>query len=246
MPDRPHAADRRPTFSVIIPVHNEASYLPEALPELYAELEQVPAEVTVLLVENGSTDDTVATAKRLAHRFPGLALLELPVADYGAAMRAGFLETDGDWAINFDIDFFSAGFLLRVLDLAETADVVVASKRAPGSEDRRSRLRRLATWGFNLLLRVVLRSRVSDTHGMKAVRRRVVDAVAPQVVSTQDLFDTELVIRAERAGYRIVEVPVRVEERRQARSSLWRRVPRTLRGMFRIRRLLSRADPPSG
>jgi glycosyltransferase involved in cell wall biosynthesis len=234
MPEAPRAA--RPTFSVVIPVHNEAGYLPRALPELYAELAEVPATVTVLLAENGSTDATVDTAKRLARDYPGLSLLELPEPDYGAAMRAGFLATDGEWAVNFDIDYFSGRFLRQVLDIGDGADVVVASKRAPGSDDRRSRFRRVATWGFNVMLRVLLDSRVSDTHGMKAVRRPVVDDVAAGVVSTQDLFDTELVIRAERAGYRIAEVPVTVEERRDARSSLWKRIPRTLRGVWRIRR----------
>jgi hypothetical protein len=66
----------------------------------------------------------------------------------------------------------------------------------------------------------------------------VLDSVAGDVVSTQDLFDTELVIRAERAGFRIVEVPVTVEERRQSRSRLVRRIPRTVRGMWDIRRRL--------
>ncbi len=74
---------------------------------------------------------------------------------------------------------------------------------------------------------------------MKGFRREVVSTLADRVVSRQDLYDTELVIRAERAGYRIVEVPVVVEELRAARSSLLTRVPRTLRGLLRIRRALS-------
>jgi hypothetical protein len=74
---------------------------------------------------------------------------------------------------------------------------------------------------------------------MKAFRRELVDALAPQVVSRQDLFDTELVVRAERAGYRIEEVPVVVEEMRVARSSLVKRAPRTVIGLFRIRSILS-------
>ena len=65
---------------------------------------------------------------------------------------------------------------------------------------------------------------------MKAIRREVVVKITPDCQSTQDLFDTELVVRAERAGYRIVEVPVVVEEKRETRSSLVTRVPRTLRG----------------
>jgi hypothetical protein len=59
------------------------------------------------------------------------------------------------------------------------------------------------------------------------------------VASREDLFDTELVIRAERAGYEIVEVPVVVAEIREARSSLVKRVPRTIRGLWRIRRILA-------
>jgi hypothetical protein len=140
--------------------------------------------------------------------------------------------------VNFDIDYFSADFLRRVLEL-EGIDLVIASKRDPGSEDRRPLIRRVATRVFNLLLRTILGSRVSDTHGMKAFRRGLVDALAPQVVSRQDLFDTELVVRAERAGYRIEEVPVVVEEMRVARSSLVKRAPRTVVGLFRIRRILS-------
>ncbi len=226
------------TIAVVIPVHNEAGYLPGALPALFAELADVPAAITVTLAENGSTDGTADLVRSFQDRFPSLALLELPEPDYGAAMRAGFLAADGDWVVNFDIDYFSGGFLRQVLACAPDADVVLASKRAPGSDDRRGLFRRLATWGFNLVLRLLLGSRVSDTHGMKALRREVVAAVAPQVVSTQDLFDTELVIRAERAGYRIAEVPVTVEEQRQARSNLLKRVPRTLRGVWRIRRTL--------
>jgi len=220
----------------VIPVHNEADYLPHALPELFADLADVPASVTVLIAENGSTDDTADLVRRAQASYPSLELLELPAPDYGAAMRDGFLHTTGEWAVNFDIDYFSGAFLGSVLE--SDADVVLASKRAQGADDRRSVLRRLATWTFNQILRFVLGSGVSDTHGMKALRRRVIDDIAPQVQSTQDLFDTELVVRAERAGYRIAEVPALVEEKRGTKSSLLKRVPRTLAGVWRIRTAL--------
>jgi hypothetical protein len=164
-------------------------------------------------------------------------VLSLVEPDYGAAMRHGFLEADADWVVNFDIDYFSSEFLRRVLEL-EGVDLVIASKRDPGSEDRRPWIRRVATRVFNLMLRTILGSRVSDTHGMKAFRRELVKDLAPLVVSRKDLFDTELVVRAERAGYRIREVPVVVEEIRVARSSLVKRVPRTVQGLFAIRKTL--------
>jgi hypothetical protein len=85
------------------------------------------------------------------------------------------------------------------------------------------------------MLRWLFGSAVSDTHGMKLVRRTVIQSVVPFVGSTLDLFDTELVIRAERDGYRIVELPVTVVEERPARSGFLRRVPRTVVGLLRIR-----------
>ena len=101
-------------------------------------------------------------------------------------------------------------------------------------------LRRVGTAVFNWLLRTVVGSDVSDTHGIKAFRTSVVKELLPEVVLRQDLFDTELVIRAERAGKRITELPVVVEERRAARSSLLRRIPRTLLGIVTLRRTLGR------
>jgi glycosyltransferase involved in cell wall biosynthesis len=226
-----------PIFSIVVPVYNEAAFIPRALPALIEQMESLGETYRILIVENGSGDGTAEVTRQVAGEHP-VTVLSLQEPDYGAAMREGFLKADGDWVVNFDIDYFSADFLRRVLEL-EGVDLVIASKRDPGSEDRRPMIRRVATRVFNLMLRTILGSRVSDTHGMKAFRRDLVEALAPQVVSRQDLFDTELVIRAERAGYHIVEVPVVVEEMRLARSSLVKRAPRTVVGLFRIRRILS-------
>jgi glycosyltransferase involved in cell wall biosynthesis len=225
-----------PTFSIVVPVYNEAAFIPRALPRLVDVLETVGEPYRILIIENGSTDGTAEVAARAAGDSP-VTVISLDQPDYGAAMRHGFLAADGEWVVNFDIDYFSADFLRRVLGVEDT-DLVIASKRDPGSQDRRPLLRRIATRVFNLLLRTILNSRVTDTHGMKAFRRDLVATIAPSVVSRKDLFDTELVVRAERAGYRIQEVPVVVEEMRVARSSLVKRVPRTVQGLFAIRRLL--------
>ncbi len=237
MNDHPHV-----DVTVVIPVHNEAAYLPRALPMLFDDLEGVPADVRVIIAENGSTDGTAELAREAMAVYPTLDVLELETPDYGAAMRAGFLAATSEWVANFDIDYFSGDFLTHALAMADRADIVLASKRVAGADDRRGLVRRTATWTFNQILRFVLGSGVSDTHGMKLVRRSVVDTVGPSVISTTDLFDTELVVRAERAGYRIVELPATVEELRDTKSSLVSRVPRTLRGVWSIRRSLR--QPP--
>jgi glycosyltransferase involved in cell wall biosynthesis len=231
-----------PTFSIVIPVYNEADFIPVGLPRLLAELADGNLDYRILIMENGSTDATAEVARTVA----GSASVEvhsLSTPDYGGAMREGFLKADSEWVVNFDIDYFSAEFLKEVISTAD-ADLIIGSKRNPRSEDRRPLIRRLATWVFNLMLRTILGSKVSDTHGMKAFRRNLVDDLAGLVVSRQDLYDTELVIRAERSGYRIVEVPVVVEEIRAARSSLVKRVPRTVVGLIRIRRTLRSQSSP--
>lgn len=226
-----------PSISIVVPVYNEAGFIPVALPKLVEAVEGIEAPYEIHIVENGSSDGTVE-AVRSAAAEGNVVVDSLPTADYGAAMRHGFLEADGDWVVNFDIDYFSAEFLRQLLEQPDDVDLVIGSKRDPGSEDRRPFIRRLATRVFNLLLMLVLDSNVSDTHGMKGFRKKLVDDIAPQVVSTEDLFDTELVVRAERAGYSIAEVPVLVEEMRSARSSLIKRAPRTVAGLIRMRSLL--------
>ena len=173
-------------ISIVIPVHNEASFLEAACDQLLPGLASIDAQVSVLLVENGSTDETLAIARRLQH--PSLSVISLAEADYGAAMRAGFTAAaDSDWVVNFDIDYFSVPFVVNLLDSA--SDVVIASKRAPGSDDRRSVLRRTGTLTFNMLLRLLFGSHVSDTHGIKGFRGQVIRELVPKVIRNQDLFD---------------------------------------------------------
>jgi len=79
---------RRPTVTVVIPVHNEATFLPGALPRLFDELGTVDAEISVLVVENGSTDNTADLVRDAMSTHPNLELLQLETPDYGAAMNS--------------------------------------------------------------------------------------------------------------------------------------------------------------
>jgi len=87
---------------------------------------------------------------------------------------------------------------------------------------------------FATLLRVLFGVRVSDTHGMKVMRRLDVEPFARASTFGRDLFDTELIVRVERAGLPTAEIPVAVRELRPARTSIVRRVPRTLAGLARL------------
>jgi glycosyltransferase involved in cell wall biosynthesis len=225
------------TFTIIIPVYNEAAFFESAFKQLVDDMSETGIDWDLIVVENGSTDDTADIVSSILEAWNGEgAMLQLPNPDYGAALRAGLLRSSADWTVTFDIDYFSAPFVKTVA--TTRADIVIASKRAEGSDDRRPAIRRFGTWGLSQVLRFLLSSEVQDTHGIKAFSRSVVDDVAGQVTRTKDLFDTELIIRAERLGYTIVETPIVVEERRAAGSPFLKRIPRTLWGLTQLRRSL--------
>lgn len=224
-------------ISVVMPAHNEEGYLQPAVASAASGLRERQRPFEILVVENGSRDRTLADAEALAERYPEVRVLHRSVADYGAALREGFEAARGEVVVNFDVDLVDLGFLDRALAALDDGEValVVGSKRGPGADDSRAVARRVVTAGFSALLRYGFGLRVTDTHGLKALRR---GPLAPLVAVCRfggDIFDTELVLRAERAGLRTAEVPVAVREVRAPRTPISRRIPRALLGLVRLR-----------
>ncbi|MHB8840742.1 MAG: glycosyltransferase [Candidatus Aquicultor sp.] len=228
----------RPKISIVIPVYNEEQFLPAAATDLYDGLQQLGVAFEIILCENGSTDDTRQIAKGLSEDLHNVRALTIGAADYGRAMRAGMVAAKAPYIFIFDIDYYSVEFLKEALGLLKQYDVVIASKLAPGADDRRSFSRKMVTQGFHLFNKTLFNVKVRETHGMKAFNRKKIKPIIERACLAKDLFDTELVIRAEQSGLRIKEVPVVVEEKRPARSSMVKRIPRTIIGLFMLRYFL--------
>jgi glycosyltransferase involved in cell wall biosynthesis len=233
--------------TVVLAAHNEEPFLATTVGHLVEGLRQRGTDFEVIVAENGSTDGTVAEANRLAAAMPEVRVLSLPEPDYGAALRAGLLDARGDIVVNFDVDYYDLGFLDRALARMAESDqpsVVVGSKRQAGSVDTRVWSRKLVTLGFTTILHVGFGLSVSDTHGMKALRREAVRSIAEGCRFRTDLFDTELIIRAERAGLRVVDLPVEVVETRPSRTPIAKRMARSLVGLAKMRWVLWRERKP--
>jgi glycosyltransferase involved in cell wall biosynthesis len=217
-----------PKVSIVIPIYREAGFLERALFDLVAGLERHELCYEILLIEQFSDQQTVDESRTVASRFPHVKYVLLPEPDFGQAMRHGMLGATGDLIVNFDIDYWDVTFVRMCLAtmLEFDIDLVIGSKNARLSVDNRALGRRLISQVFRLVLQTAFGLRVSDTHGIKAWRRSPV--LLEQIEScrfTRDIFDTELVIRGERAGLRLLELPVTVAEQRQPRSSIFARVP---------------------
>lgn len=224
-------------ISVVMPAHNEQGYLEPAVQSVVAGLRERGEDFEIIVAENGSVDGSTASADHLGEIHDAVRVLHQPVADYGRALRAGFLASQGQIVVNFDVDFVDLHFMDRALELLEdpTVALVVGSKRAPGSLDQRGAGRRLVTMVFTVILRRGFGLGVSDTHGVKAMRRSDLANIVDSCQFGRDIFDTEVVLRAERAGLRVVEIPVEVAEIRPARTGIMRRIPRSLFGLARLR-----------
>ena len=235
-------------ITVVLPAFNEEPFLADSVDELVDGLRSRRRDFELLVVENGSTDETRAVAEKLAAAHAEVRALSLTEADYGNALRTGFLESRGEVVANFDVDYFDLGFLDRALEMIERegCTLVVAAKRGEGSNDTRGAARRMVTFGFSRLLHVGFGLRVVDTHGMKVMRRAELVPLVEACRMRTDLYDTELVIRVERAGLPVAAVPVTVEERRASRTGIARRIPRSVHGLGRLWLQLRREQRHAG
>jgi len=229
--------------SIVIPVYNEEGILREAVTDLLAAFDTVRDALgipsltfEIVLAENGSRDRTVELAEHLAREQPEVRTFSLGEPNYGKALRRGILEARGTWVICEEIDLCDPDFHRRSLQLLQhrDADMVVGSKAMRGSNDQRPMFRRVATKVINGMLRVALDFRGTDTHGLKAFHRETLLPVVEACVIDRDLFASELVIRAGRSGLRIIEIPIRLAEKRPPSIQLTKRVPHVLRGLAKL------------
>jgi dolichyl-phosphate beta-glucosyltransferase len=229
-------------YSVVLPAYNEAALIAGVLDELARGMRRRGEPFELLVVENGSTDGTAAVLAGLEGVIPELSSVSLAEADYGRAIAKGFQLAAAPIVVHFDVDYYDLGFLEDAVRLIDdgAAGIVLASKRAPGADDRRPLQRRLLTAGFTLAMRALLQTSITDAHGMKVLSRAQCASAAASCQMTGALYDIELVLRASAAGVRVVELPATVSELRPPRTPVWRRGVQSGLGLVQLRILLRR------
>ena len=238
-----------PSVDVVVPVFNEAHVLERSVETIRRFLHQeFPYPARIVIVDNGSTDATREVAQRLAARYDDVGFLALRERGRGRALRAAWQQSSADIALYTDVDISTE--LGAAVELCHAIhrqgyDVAIGSRLLPASRVTRGLKRELVSRIYSLLVRWVLTTRLADVQcGFKAVSRRIVREVVPQVKDEWWFFDTELLVLAEKQGYRIKEVPVRWVDDPDSRVRILPTGWQAIQCVLRLRRLLrSRACP---
>ena len=234
------AGEHQPLVDVVIPLLNEAHVLERSVATVRAFLaEHARWRWRLLIVDNGSTDGTDEVARRLARSHAEVRFLQLKERGRGRALRLAWTQSDADVMCYMDVDLSTELAALPKLVhalLEEGFDLGTGSRLQPQSQTTRSFKRDVISRIYNVLVKAILRTSFSDAQcGFKAVSRRVVQDVVPRVLDEAWFFDTELLTRAERLGYRIKDLPVRWSEDDDSRVKIIRTAWEDLKGIARLR-----------
>lgn len=233
-------------WSVVIPAYNEARRLPRYLYEVLTYFDGRDESYEALVVDDGSTDDTAARVREMAAEHGGLALLSLSAnRGKGAAVAAGMRRARGALRLMTDADGATPIVELKRLEAAVQggADLAVGSRALPDPSvvvHARTH-RRLSGRVFIALAHALGVRQVVDTQcGFKLFRGPVADDLFGALRTDGFGFDVELVLRAERAGYRIVEVPVNWADQPGSKVGVLKDGPRMIAQIVAARLRLAR------
>jgi len=234
----------RPRWSIVIPALNEARRLPPYLGRVVSYFGARGQPYEVIVVDDGSTDGTLARVEDYAREHGAVRGLALGGHEgKGAAVRRGMLAAAGTYRLFADADGATP---IEELDrfepvLAAGADVVIGSRTVPDasvavvSRLHRAAARSLFAW---MVGRLGLNG-VSDSQcGFKAFEGAVAEALFGALRTPGLAFDVELLLRARAAGYRIVEVPVNWTEQAGGKVRIFRHGPGMALEILRVRRQL--------
>jgi glycosyltransferase involved in cell wall biosynthesis len=239
------------SVDIIFPVYNEEHVLAESVATLRKFLAQGFAhQYRIVVADNASTDGTLAVAQRLAEKHTDVASLHIPQKGRGRALRAAWLASPADVLSYMDVDLSTGleAFPPLIKAIAEDGyGVATGSRLARKSKVDRSLKRTVLSRGYNLIIKAMMQTRFSDAQcGFKAISREVPERVLPLVQDNNWFFDTELLVLAEKMGYRIKDIPVRWVEDKDTRVKIGSTVSEDLRGLWRMRRQRPWRQSPPG
>lgn len=239
-PERIGGWDPSLRVDVVIPVLNEAHVLARSVAVARHFLaESLACRWRVVVIDNGSTDGTDLVAKELVAMHDDVRFLQLPQRGRGRALRHAWTQSDADVMCYTDVDLSTelAALPKMVHSIAvDGYDLSTGSRLLPGSRTTRSAKREFISRAYNLFVKAVLWTSFSDAQcGFKAISRTAMAELIPEVEDQSWFFDTELLVLAEKRGYRISDIPVEWIEDDDSRVKIVKTAWDDIKGVFRVR-----------
>jgi glycosyltransferase involved in cell wall biosynthesis len=230
------------TLDVVIPVLNEARALADSVNALAAFLSNNlnDYEWAVVVADNGSTDATPSICQSLSEQDSRVRHVRLEQRGRGRALKRAWAESDADIVAYMDVDLSTDLSALPQTIAAvdgEGYDIAIGSRLKRGAQVMgRSFKRELISRSYSLIFRAMFLAGFQDAQcGFKAVSRRAADDVAPLVVDNGWFFDTEMLLIAEKNGYRIKEIPVKWTDDPDSRVKIISTAWEDIKGLLRLR-----------
>jgi glycosyltransferase involved in cell wall biosynthesis len=231
--------------NVTIPVFNEEAQLASSIGRLESFLkERLACASEIVIADNASTDRTPAIARKLGAEHSSVSVMCLKEKGRGRAVKAAWTESGADICSYMDVDLSTdlEAFPAMIEALVSGRfDLATGSRLLKGSRTRRGLKRELISRAYNLLVRAVFRTRFSDAQcGFKAISKAAAVHLLPLIEDNGWFMDTELLVLAEKLGYRIFDLPVRWVDDADSRVRILRTAMEDIKGIVRLRRRLRR------
>ena len=200
-------------ISIIIPAHNEGNIIYKTVLETAAVLDELDLEYEIIIVDDGSTDDTPLAIEQVTRELSNVSAVMLRENQgKGNALRRGFLKSEKGLVcfLDADLDLHPSHIIDLLKEMDRTgADIVIGSKQHPDSKLNYPWHRKLYSKIYYLLVLALFRLPVKDTQtGIKVFRREVLTRSFPRLVCKRYALDLELLTVAHRLGYSVAETPI--------------------------------------
>ena len=201
------------TLSVVLPAYNEVNRLEVAVTKISQALKEDEYPYEIIIAEDGSTDGTAEKAEELAQKNSCVKHIHREKRlGRGTALSNAFRQCNGEVFVYMDLDLSTDLKSLKPLIdaiIIEGYDFSTGSRMLPESRVERTLGRSISSKSYNFLVRHMLDSKVKDHQcGFKALRKEAVLSLLNEVEATHWFWDTEILVRAHRHGFKIKEIPV--------------------------------------
>lgn len=232
-------------ISIIMPAYNESARIVSSIDETAKTFQGYGCKWELIVLDDGSTDDTYAKASAAATKYPQHVIVKRTSANIGkgGAIKEGFRYVTGQYVVFLDADLdlhpVQIENLFNIMEL-DDADVVIGSKLHPNSKVAYPMFRRIVSFFYYLLVRVLFDLPCHDTQtGLKLFKGQVLRDVLPRILIKRFAVDLEILVNASHLGYKITEAPiVLVSQRRYGRigiRAIFKTLLDTLAVFYRLR-----------